>query len=72
MPAYCFFTLSLRARCAKKTIRVTSELYYNGREKSDPWRCEAIPGLECEEPPSESEKEKESDEEYNPEEDPDR
>ena len=66
------FYIELTCEVCEKTFRVTSELYYNGREKNDPWRCEAIPGLECEGPPSESEKEKESDEEYNPEEDPDR
>ena len=49
---------------------MTSDTFYNGRAKKDPWWCEWIPGLECEGPPSEHE-EKESDEEYDPEEDTD-
>ena len=54
----------------ERIFKVTSDTFYNGRAKKDPWWCEWIPGLECEGPPSEHE-EKESDEEYDPEEDTD-
>ena len=46
---------------------MTSDVYYNGREKKDPWLCSSIPALECE-----GEQEEEGEEsEYDPEEDTD-